>query len=64
MENLVNAWKSLKELVGSVESDFVKLTEKGNKAAGTRVRKGMMDIKKLAQEVRVLVQEAKVTEKK
>jgi len=31
----------------------------GNKAAGTRVRKNMQDIKNLAQQVRVEVQEMK-----
>ena len=36
-----------------------KFVEKGNKAAGTRVRKGMLDLKNFAQEVRVEVQEIK-----
>ena len=33
--------------------------EQGNKSAGTRIRKAMQDIKNLAQEVRVEVQEIK-----
>ncbi len=36
-----------------------KFYEKGNKAAGTRVRKGLQDLKKLAQEVRLEIQNIK-----
>jgi hypothetical protein len=39
-------------------SDLEKFND-GNKAAGTRVRKNMQDIKNLAQQVRVEVQEMK-----
>lgn len=49
----------LMELVGSAESDFEAFYEKGNKAAGTRVRKAMQELKSLAQEIRVDVQERK-----
>lgn len=49
----------LKELVASVEADAQKFYENGNAAAGTRVRKGMQDLKNLAQAIR-----AEVTEKK
>ena len=45
-------FKQLSDLVGGLEADFVKFYEKGNKAAGTRVRKGMQDLKGLAQEIR------------
>jgi len=48
-----------KELVDSLEADFTKFYEQGNKAAGTRVRNGMMAIKNLAQEIRTEVQEIK-----
>lgn len=41
----------LKQLVGEVEEDIRKAVG-GNKAAGTRVRKAMQDIKNLAQDVR------------
>jgi len=41
----------LKELVDDCADDLEK-AEKGNKSAGTRVRKAMQDIKKQAQEVR------------
>ena len=49
----------LKELVMSLEDDFTKFYDKGNKAAGTRVRKGMQDLKVLAQEIRTEVQTMK-----
>lgn len=49
----------VKALIASVEADAVKFYENGNAAAGTRVRKGMQDLKNLAQTIR-----AEVTEKK
>ena len=53
--------EKIKELVASAEADVSKFDEKGNKAAGTRVRQAMQELKKLAQEVRTEVQEAKNT---
>ena len=52
-------FEQLKDLVLGLEDDFAKFYEKGNKAAGTRVRKGMQELKTLAQEIRVQVQAAK-----
>jgi hypothetical protein len=49
----------IRDLVLSLESDFQKFYEKNNQAAGTRVRKGMQELKNLAQEIRVEVQETK-----
>lgn len=49
----------VKELIASLEADAVKFYENGNAAAGTRVRKGMQDLKNLAQTIR-----AEVTAKK
>lgn len=49
----------IKELLASVEADAEKFYNAGNAAAGTRVRKGMQDLKNLAQEIR-----GEVTEKK
>lgn len=46
-------------MVESLESDFEKFYDKGNNAAGTRVRKGMQDMKNLAQEIRLEVQDIK-----
>jgi len=49
----------IRDLVMSLEGDFQKFYEKKNQAAGTRVRKGMQELKNLAQEIRVEVQETK-----
>ncbi len=46
-------------LVESLEADFEKFYDKGNQAAGTRVRKGMQELKNLAQDIRVEVQSIK-----
>ena len=51
----------IKNLVMSLEGDFEKFYEKNNQAAGTRVRKGMQDLKTLAQEIRSEVQNTKNT---
>lgn len=48
---------NLVELVDSIREDAAKFEEKGNKAAGTRVRKAMQAIKGAAQEVRTYVSE-------
>ncbi len=47
------------DLVASFEKDFDKFYTKGNKSAGTRVRKHMADLKRKAQEVRNEVQSIK-----
>lgn len=44
----------LKEIVEECAADLAKV-EGGNKAAGTRIRKAMQDVKKQAQEVRLAV---------
>ena len=49
----------LKGYVDSMEDDFSKFYNKGNKAAGTRVRKAMQDLKRTAQDIRVEVQAMK-----
>ena len=54
-----NRYDDLKSLVDSLEEDFTKFYDKSNKAAGTRVRKGMQDMKTLAQDIRVEVQNSK-----
>jgi hypothetical protein len=54
----MEAFDRLKALVAAAEEDVIKV-DKGNKAAGTRVRKAMQEIKAAAQEVRVKVLEAK-----
>lgn len=49
-------YEKLKELVAAAEEDIIK-AQGGNKAAGTRVRKSMQDIKQAAQEVRIKILE-------
>ncbi len=52
-------FEQIKDLVLSLEGDFDKFYNKNNQAAGTRVRKGLQDLKTLAQEVRTEVQNKK-----
>ncbi|MEN7549216.1 histone H1 [Rapidithrix thailandica] len=61
----MDRFEELKNLLFSLEDDFAKFYDKGVQAAGTRVRKGMQEMKNLAQEIRVEVQEKKnaVTDK-
>ncbi|SNR30175.1 Histone H1-like protein Hc1 [Hymenobacter mucosus] len=54
-------FSQLKDLVLSLEADFEKFYDKGNSAAGTRVRKGMQELKNMAQTIRTEVQNAKNT---
>ena len=49
----------IKNLVMSLEGDFDKFYDKKNQAAGTRVRKGMQDLKTLSQDIRSEVQNMK-----
>jgi hypothetical protein len=55
----MSRFSDVKNLVMSLEGDFEKFYDKGNQAAGTRVRKGMQDLKNLAQEIRTEVQDKK-----
>lgn len=48
----MSAFTKLKELVAATEADATAFYEKGNKAAGTRLRKALQEIKVLAQEGR------------
>jgi len=52
----VQEYEDLKRLVEEINED-VKKAEGGNKAAGTRVRKQMQDVKNLAQDIRKKVLE-------
>lgn len=52
-------FEQLKNLVMSLEGDFNKFYDKDIQAAGTRVRKGMQDVKNMAQEIRKEVQDMK-----
>lgn len=46
-------------LMAELNADWAKFVEKGNASAGTRVRKQCQDMKKLAQDLRIEVQETK-----
>jgi hypothetical protein len=52
-------FNNIKEIIEEAEDDVSKFYEKGNKAAAVRIRKAMQDIKKLAQDLRIHVQETK-----
>lgn len=52
-------FEEIRDLILSLEGDFNKFYDKENSAAGTRVRKGMQDLKNLAQEIRIEVQDIK-----
>jgi hypothetical protein len=54
----MSEYETLKRLVAEVEEDLKKAVG-GNKAAGTRVRKKMQEIKAAAQEVRKKVLEGR-----
>jgi hypothetical protein len=52
-------FNEIKEILSSVEGDADKFFNKGNKAAGTRLRKAMLQVKDLAHEVRKEVTDLK-----
>ncbi len=54
-------YENLKTLVAEIETDINK-AEGGNKAAGTRVRKQMQQVKQAAQSVRNRILEVRATE--
>ena len=58
MNPLNSLFDELQNAVNDCQTDVTKFIE-GNNSAGTRVRKAMQEIKKLAQFVRVEVQEQK-----
>jgi Histone H1-like protein Hc1 len=59
----MNKYNDLLNAVQSLEVDFQKFYERGQAAAGTRVRKGLSDLRKLAQEVRKDIQDVKAQRK-
>lgn len=56
MPTLQETYERLKQMVEAASDDVYKAAG-GNKAAGTRVRKSMQEIKAIAQELRVSVLE-------
>jgi hypothetical protein len=55
----MSRFDELKGIVDALEADFGKFYNDGNNAAGTRVRKGMQELKTLGQAIRLEVQEIK-----
>ena len=58
MNPLNSLFDDLQDIVNDCQTDVTKFID-GNNSAGTRVRKAMQEIKKLAQFVRVEVQDQK-----
>ena len=58
MNPLNSLFDDLQDAVNDCQTDVTKFIE-GNNSAGTRVRKAMQEIKKLAQFIRVEVQDQK-----
>ena len=57
--NPVNqTFDDLQDAINDCQTDVTKFVE-GNNSAGTRVRKAMQEVKRLAQDIRVEVQEQK-----
>ncbi|MFA3783157.1 histone H1 [Melioribacteraceae bacterium 4301-Me] len=56
-------YQQLVEYLKSLEVDVQKFYEKGQAAAGTRLRKGLSELKRMAQEIRNEVQEIKAQRK-
>lgn len=55
-------FEEIRDLILSLEGDFAKFYDKQNQAAGTRVRKGMQELKNIAQDIRKEVQDMKNNE--
>lgn len=57
--DLMKLYETMKKQMLDLEDDVIKFYSKNNKAAGTRIRKEMQLLKKDAQEIRMLIQQAK-----
>ncbi|MFH0988691.1 MAG: histone H1 [bacterium] len=55
----MNRHQELLDLIQTFQKDFEKFFVKGNKSAGTRVRKHMATLKRKAQDIRNEVQDVK-----
>ncbi len=54
--------EEVQNLMTELSEDMEKFYDKGNKAAGTRARKQLQNLKKLAQEIRLEIQDIKNNE--
>lgn len=55
----MNRIDQVRSMVAELEEDMTKFYDKGNKAAGTRARKQLQDLKKVSQEIRLEIQDMK-----
>lgn len=62
MSTFEERYGQLTDIIEDSEEDLLKFYEKGNKAAGTRARKSLMELKKLAHEIRQEIQDIKNNE--
>jgi len=60
----MNSFEKIKTLIAAIEADAQKCYEKGNRAAGTRLRKAYLELKSLASAGRNEVTELKNSENK
>ena len=60
---MAEKYHELIEYLRGLENDVQKFYEKGQSAAGTRLRKGLSEVKKRAQEIRNEVQSVKAERK-
>lgn len=59
----MNKYEELMAAVKELEADFHKFYEKNQAAAGTRLRKGLSELRKLAQDARKDIQDLKAQRK-
>ena len=55
----MNRIEQIRSMVSELEDDMNKFYDKGNKAAGTRARKQLQELKKVSQEIRLEIQDMK-----
>lgn len=60
---MIQKYQDLIEFIKGLEPDIAKFYEKGQSAAGTRLRKGLSELKKKAQDLRNDIQAVKAERK-
>jgi hypothetical protein len=53
---------ALESEIANLKYEYEKFVEKGNKSAGTRARKILQNIKSISQDIRIQIQEIKLTD--
>lgn len=59
----MNKLDQLKSLIDNMQTDYVKFYEKGQNAAGTRLRKALQELRRMAKELRNEVQAERLRRK-